>query len=155
MNLEFKQFQKKYYSEYAAWFTDYELNRRLGPMDYDWLDAVLSELESESVTWAVFRGAELVAVVETAFALQNRSSAVIAAVATKPALRRQGIGTAVLRHLLALHKSRGIAEHIAYISIDNPAARRFMEKAGFVSVTSEPDEHGYVEFRQRQGTADV
>ena len=123
MDLEFKRFKREFYSEYALWFTDPELNRQLGPMDKDWLDAILSEPESAGVTWAVYREAELVAVVETVFDPQNRLRVWITAVVTKPALRQQGIGTAVLQHILALHKSQGITEHIAYVSVDNPAGQ--------------------------------
>ena len=119
-------------------------------MDKEWLDFVLSEPESAGVTWAVFRDAELVAFVETIFDPQNQLPAVITAVATKPDLRLQGICTAVLLHILALHKSQGIAEHIAYVSADNPAGQRSVEKVGFVQVTSEPNGHGYIEFRHRQ-----
>lgn len=150
MNLEFNRFQRESYSEYASWFIDPELNRHLGPMDKDWLDAVLTMPESELVTWAVFRGPELVAIAETVFDPQNKSRAAITAIATKPDLCRQGIGTAVLQHILVLHKGQGIDEHIAYVSEDNPAGQRCFEKVGFAPVASEPDEHGYIECRQRQ-----
>ena len=49
MHLEFRRFQEEDYPEYASWFTDPELNRRLGPIDQDWLEAVLCESESEGV----------------------------------------------------------------------------------------------------------
>ena len=149
MNLEFKQFQREQYTEYASWFADPELNRRLGPMDQEWLDSVLSQPESAGVTWAVFRGVELVAGVEIVFDPQNEWPAAIAAVATKPALRRQGIASAALRHILELHQEQGITEHMAYISVSNPAGRRCLEKVGFVPADSEPNEHGYMEFRRR------
>jgi GNAT superfamily N-acetyltransferase len=150
MNLEFKRFLREHYSEYASWFVDPELNRHLGPMDWDWLNAVLCESESAGVTWAVLRDSELVAVVETVFDPQNQFPAVISAVAVKPALRRQGIGTAVLQGVLLLDKSKGIVEHIAYVSFDNQAGQRCVERAGFTPITSLPDEHGYLEFRHHQ-----
>jgi GNAT superfamily N-acetyltransferase len=150
VNLIFRRFRSEYYPDYASWFSDPELNRRLGPMDRDWLDCVLSEPEAAGEVWAVFRGPELVAVVETAYDPQGTLPAAITGVATKPALRRQGIGVAVLRHIVAVHRSRGIAEQIAYISVDNLAGRRCAESAGFAAVQAEPDEHGYVEFRLRQ-----
>jgi len=58
---ELKQFQPEYFAEYASWFVDPELNRQLGPMDPAWLEVVLSQPESAGVTWAAFRGMELVA----------------------------------------------------------------------------------------------
>lgn len=148
MTLEMKRFQEADYPEYAAWFADPELNRQLGPMGADWLDAILSEPESEGVTWAVFRDSELVAVVETVFDPQGQWPAAISGVAVKPALRRQGLGVAVLQHVLALHNSRGINEHIAYVAADNLAGRRCLEKVGFLVTAPQPNEHGYLEFRR-------
>lgn len=150
MNLNLKRFQREHFAEYASWFADPEINLHLGPMDEEWLDVVLSQSEAEGVTWAVFRGAELVAVVETAFDPKNSLLAVIPAIATKPELRQQGIGTAALRLILSLHKDKGIVEHIAYVSIHNLGGRLCVERAGFVPVSSTPDEHGYIEFRHRQ-----
>lgn len=150
MNLELKRFQREHYAEYASWFLDPELKRHLGPMDEEWREAVLSQPEAESATWAVLRGMELVAVVETVFDSENPLSVVIPAIATKPQLRRQGIGKTALRLILSLHKKKGIVEHVAYISIHNLGGWRLMEKADFVPVTAEPDERGYIEFRHCQ-----
>ena len=149
MNLEFRPFQKEHFSEYASWFSDPELNRHLGPMDLEWLQAVLSQPESQGVTWAVFREMELVAVVETAFDEDHRLPAAIPALATKPRLRRQGIGSSTLQTILARHNRNGILEHVAYISIYNKAGQGCAAKTGFVAVTSQPDARGYIEFRHR------
>jgi RimJ/RimL family protein N-acetyltransferase len=150
MNLEFKPFQREYYAEYASWFADPDLNHQLGPMDEEWLEAILSEPEAAGITWAVFRGPELVAVVETFFDPQNELPAGFSAVAVKPTLRRQGIGSAALQELITRHHNQGFTEHIAYVSTSNPAGRRLIEKAGFVPAASEPNEYGYLEFRQRE-----
>ncbi|HET8671188.1 MAG TPA: GNAT family N-acetyltransferase [Candidatus Saccharimonadales bacterium] len=150
MKLELKRFQQEYFAEYAAWFVDHELNRHLGPIDQEWLDAVLSQPESAGATWAVFRHRELVAVVETVYDPENRLPAAITAIAVKPELRRQGICTNVLRSIVALHKPQGITEHVAYISVHNPGGQRCAIKAGFVPVKAEPDERGYLEFRHLQ-----
>jgi L-amino acid N-acyltransferase YncA len=76
--------------------------------------------------------------------------AVISGIAVKPSRRRQGIGLTVLRQILSLHQRQGLVEHVAYISVRNPAGRGCAEKAGFVPTTSEPDEHGFIEFHHRQ-----
>ena len=148
MLLEFKRFQKEYFSEYALWFVDTELNRQLGPMDQEWLDSVLAQSEAEGITWAVFRDEELIAVIENAFHVDEASQVTITALATKPAYRRQGIGTAVLQQLFSINDNKGIRQHIAYIHVRNVAARRCMEGVGFVAVSSEPNQHGYIEFRR-------
>ena len=146
MELEFRRFQQENYPEYAAWFVDAELNRRLGPMDQDWLDAVLAMTEDEGVIWAVFRDELLVAVIEITFELQRPQRASITGLATKPQLRRQGIGTAVLTHLLALHQRQGIREHWTHLRFDNAAALCSIEKMGFQPITGLADKHGYIEF---------
>ena len=146
-DLWLQRFQPEHYAEYASWFADPELNRRLGPMDADWLEAVLSQPEREGSTWAALRGAELVAVVETALDPERRLPAVITAIATRPALRRQGIGSRVLAHVLSLHRGQGIGEHLAFVAADSPGARRCLEKAGFVLVTPGPDAYGYLTYR--------
>ena len=150
MRLELKPFEPEHFAEYAAWFADPELDRHLGPMDQAWLEVVLSQPEAAGATWAAFRGMELVAVVETALDPERRLPAAITAIATKPGLRRQGIGTNVLGQILSLHGSQGILEHVAYVSVHNLGGWRCLEKAGFVPVASEPDEHGYIEFRHHQ-----
>jgi RimJ/RimL family protein N-acetyltransferase len=149
MHLELIRFRREHYAEYASWFVDQALNRHLGPIDQEWLDAVLSQPESAGVTWAVFRDGELVAVVETVFDPDNHLPAAITAIAIKPGLRQQGIGTTALRLILSLHKNKGIVEHVAYISIHNTAGQRCFRIVGFVPVKSEPDESGYLEFRHR------
>ena len=150
INLEFKRFQREHYAEYASGFADPELNRHLGPVDEIWLEAVLSQPEPAGVPWVVFRGIELVAVVETVFDPERRLPVGITAIAVEPGLRRQGIGTIVLRQILSLHKSKGIVEHVVYVSIHNSGGRRCPEKAGFVSVTTKPDERGYIELSHHQ-----
>lgn len=146
MKLTFKQFQHTEYAEYASWFVDPELNRRLGPMDQEWLDFVLAEPETEGITWAVFWEEKLVAVLETVFDPAGQLPAAITAIAVKPSLRGQGIGTAALQQLLALHHAQGIAAHIAYVAQDNASARRLIEQVGFARTATAPNEHGYLEF---------
>lgn len=116
MNLEFRRFQKDDFPEYTSWFMDPELDRRLGPIDQEWLDAVLSKKESEGVAWTVLRDKEMVALIETVFDPQGHLPAGIAAIAINPGLRRQGIGTAVLERILHLHYNQGIHEHVAYVT---------------------------------------
>jgi GNAT superfamily N-acetyltransferase len=149
MDLEIKRFRRGHYPEYASWFVDPELNRHLGPIDMDWLHAVLSQSEAEGATWAVFHDGDLVAVIGTVFDPQNQFPSVISAIAVKPSLRRQGIGTAVLQRILLLDQCKGSVEHMAYISAENPAGQRCLFKAGFAPMASEPNEHGYLAFRYR------
>ncbi len=98
------------------------------------------------MTWGVFRGEELVAVLDIAFGTPDDPPTGITGLATKPSLRRQGIATAVLRQLLKRHHQQGLHQHVAYVAIHNTAARRCIEQLGFVPISA-PNEHGYVAFR--------
>ena len=148
MSLQFVAFRREFYEEYLSWFADAELNRHLGPMGEDWLGAVLSEPENEGVTWAVFRGAELVGVASVSYDPENKRPAGITAVAVKPALRGQGIGSEIMREVLARDHARGIREHTGIVSPDNPGAQRFLEKLGFERV-GVVRESGFIEFRRK------
>jgi GNAT superfamily N-acetyltransferase len=145
MNLEFKPFHENHYAEYEAWFSDAALNHRLGPIDRDWFQAVIAQPQSEGETWAVFRDDQFVAVVDTVFDPNKQLPAGITAMAVKPTLRGKGIGTAVLQRLLDMHRERGIVEHVAYVSLDNPEAQHFLEMNGFRLFGK--NDNGYNEFR--------
>ncbi len=151
MELEFQPFRDEHYQEYASWFADAELNRRLGPIDQEWLEAVLDEGPSNN-TWVIFRDEEMVALVETTVDWPQKT-AFITGLAVRPSLRRQGIGRAVLRHLLHQHESRGIRKHVTFIALDNEAARRGAQPLGFVEA-GEPNENGYQKFQRLAALAD-
>lgn len=145
MKLTFQRFQEQDFQAYALWLVDPEQDRWLGPMGQEWLEAVLSEEESEGATWAVFRAGMLVTVAETAFDLKGNRAAVTA-LAVRPKLRKQGIGTA-LEELLDVHRREGLLEDVAFVREDNRTAQRCLERVGFMPVTPEPNENGYLEFR--------
>ena len=147
MRLNLRRFQAGDFAMYKAWFADPELERWLGPLDDEWLAAVLSERPSDRATWLVLDGDASVAVLETALHLINSSLAAITGLAVKPELRGQGIGTAVLRKVLALHRREGRFEHLAYICEDNGTAWRCFERSGFVPVTLTPNGEGFLGLR--------
>src|SRR5688572_11054052 len=142
MNLELRPFAAEDFAEYASWFADPDLNRYLGPMDEECLELMTAggEVPGDE-TWAVLRAGELVAVVVALIDADDRSTYMITAVATKPALRGQGIGPAALQHVFELHRGRGVVEHSAQVSVGNTAGRRCAAKAGFVPAGSEPNRH--------------
>jgi len=147
MELAFSRFRREYYQEYAAWFSDPELNRQLGPLDEDWLSAVLSEQAAETGdTWVVFLSMEMVGVVSTVFDPENRFRAGITEIAVKPTRRRQGLAKAILKKLLSDHHDQGIISHVTYIKATNEVSRHLFEGLGFMA-QSEPDRNGFIEYR--------
>lgn len=143
--LVFDRFRREHYAEYQAWFVDAELNGRLGPMDNEWLTAILEESEEQGITWAVCVGSELVGVIETVFG-PNLPCA-ITAIAVKPTRRRQGIARAMLQRIIDDYRVRGIESYVAYVEHTNVAASKFLLEMGFQAVSG-PNDKGYVEFRR-------
>lgn len=148
--LVFDRFRREHFDEYLAWFVDPELNRRLGPMDDEWLTAILGETDEQGITWAVFVGSEFVGVVETVFG--SDLPCAITAIAVKPAWRRQGLGRAMLRQLFVDYRARGIEAYLAYVEQTNVAASKLLLDEGFRAV-SVPNDKGFVEFRRIESTA--
>jgi len=147
MNLSFTRFQCEHFAEYASWFSDPELNKELGPVvDEEWLSAILSQTAEEGETWAIFLETEMVGVVNATFDPEKKLPAGITEIAIKPDRRRQGLAKAALMELLADHHQRGIVSHVAYIKMTNQASRKLFEGLGF-RVNSEPDRHGFIEYK--------
>lgn len=146
INLTFVRFQEQHYPEYAAWFSDPELDHQLGPMDEEWLSAILAEKEDEGITWAVLFEQEMVGVIETVFDPQNLMPAAITAIAVKPTRRRQGFARAIFDKILLDDHRKGINCHICYIHQGNAASRNLCEGIGFTAV-SEPDNNGYIQYQ--------
>lgn len=139
-SLRFSTFTTKDFSEYKAWYEDAELNKRLGPMDDQWLDHVLHE--TDGCEYSVFRGKELVAVVGIKFPDPTHPAYYITDFAIKPHLRNQSIGSSVLRALIKLHKRKPGQSWKAFVDVRNSGAKSFFEKNGWICASETPDEHG-------------
>ena len=81
MRLNFRRFQAGDFAMYKAWFADPELERWLGPLDDEWLAAVLSERASDRATWLISDGETPVAVIETSLHPENESLAAVTGLA--------------------------------------------------------------------------
>jgi hypothetical protein len=46
-----------------------------------------------------------------------------------------------------MHRRQGIREHWTHLKMDNEAARRCVERAGFTPISGVANEQGFVEFR--------
>ena len=147
--LRFERFSREQFDDYLGWFADAELNRRLGPMDDDWLTAILDESEEQGMTWAVFASSELVGVIETVFS--PGLPCAITAIAVKPSRLRQGLARSMLQRLFTDYEARGIESYMAYVEQTNVAASRLLINEGFRAVSG-PNDKGYVEFRRESGT---
>ncbi|MEB4614072.1 GNAT family N-acetyltransferase [Leucobacter sp. M11] len=141
--LRLRPFRREDYPWYRAWYDDAELDAQLGPMDEEWLTAVLTESTGEqlvAVETAGPRAGEPAAVVGIVWGIPEHPEHTISDLAVCPALRRTGVGQRVIA-ALAEHRfgapARGL---IAYVDPDNPGARAFFAGLGWAHTPPPPGE---------------
>ena len=127
MVLEVLPFKREHFEEYQTWYADEQLNRELGPMDAEWLEAVLSEVPPSQF---VFRdNGRTVAVAGITRPTSEHDYFVITDVAVNPKLRRGGIGTQVIDQLVRYVNQE--AAWATFIDEENWIARCFFESIGW------------------------
>jgi len=105
----------------------------------DALDLFLESPELGFI-WMAFdeRGAAAICVI--AYAISTSMGSVVAKlddVSVKPDRRGQGVGTALLDQLKQQLRKEGITRIDVAVHMENPEARRFYEKVGFVRLNEE------------------
>ncbi|MBI3336260.1 GNAT family N-acetyltransferase [Candidatus Peregrinibacteria bacterium] len=140
MNLQFSTFRVEDFPEYKSWYDDAELNKRLGPMDDEWLSHIMSE--RDGCEYSIFRDRELVAVTGLTFPTIEHPYYIVTDLAIKPHLRDQGIGSAILHELMRLHALQPGQSWKVFVDIKNPKAKLFFEKNGWICESETPDKHG-------------
>jgi len=147
MKLTFSKFEKKDFADYKSWYKDADLNKRLGPMDDDWLKHALDR--SDGCEYSVFLEEELVAVVGILFPTSEYPAYYITDFAIRPGLRNKGIGSQVLKQLIALHNESHEKSWIAFIDTRNPKAKSFFEKNDWVCKSDKPDKDGMLKLEYK------
>jgi len=99
--LKLLKFKPEDFEEYKSWYKDVNLAKELGPMDKEWLNAVLKEKDGQE--YSAFNKENLVAVVGIKFPNTEHPYYFITDIAVKPSLKNQGIGSQVLQKLIELH----------------------------------------------------
>lgn len=122
------------FEEYRRWYEDPELNERLGPMDDEWLEAVMADREGAECV--CLDNGRMVAVVGLAVDPEQEAW-VISDIAVDPALRRQGLGRRAIEAVLAQPQFDIRSTWLAYVVPDNPAAHHFFTSLGW-SETRKP-----------------
>lgn len=138
--LIFTKFKPQDFAEYQSWFKDPELNAHLGPMEENdpWLDYILTN--NEGVEYSIFNEHQMIAEVGILFPNQQYPSYYITNLAIKPGLRNQGVGSKVLKALINLHPLKGGESWKTAVNANNPKARSFLEKNGWIGLSSTPDD---------------
>ncbi len=121
--LSFELFDARYFDELVAWYEDPGLLAALGPaVDADWLDHVLND--ATGVQYSVVADDQLVAVVSIQLPNDEHPFLVITDMAINPRLRGQGIGSSVIRQLVALFEEESLRDWIACVDIHILRSRR-------------------------------
>jgi ribosomal protein S18 acetylase RimI-like enzyme len=134
----FKKFPRSAFENYKSWFEDTALQNTLGGVDEEWLAHVLTDETGEEL--AVFREEVLLAVVGIVYPTLVHPYYVISNMAVRPDLAGQGIGSKVLKELIARYVLRPNEYWKCYVETSNTVARRFFEKNGWQSIAGDVEE---------------
>ncbi len=126
VELQYQLFVEAHFEEYSHWFEDQSLNRYLGPIGDDWLEAALTSKPEEGTTLAVIHADTLVAVADLYFG-PGLNECVTAGLAVKPALCRRGYGTRIIETLKTWYRKLTV-----HVDPSNQATLAFLSKAGFL-----------------------
>jgi ribosomal protein S18 acetylase RimI-like enzyme len=151
MGLVIAQFTKKDFPIYKDWFEDTELNTRLGPMDDDWLEYVMNQVDG--CQYSVFDENKLVAVIGIILPDEKHPAYYITDFAIRPDLRGKGVGSEVLRSFLKQFPLKPGQTWKTFVDTRNPRAKTFFESNGWVCQSEFPDKDGMFEL-QFQSVAD-
>ena len=125
-----RPFSEHDFEYYSSWFEDEELNRRLGPLDEEWLSHVLNSKDGEQ--WVVTRNNIMMAVVGVIFPIPSHPHHVISDLAVNPKYKRQGIGKKTIELLISLKGYKG-AHWLAYVDHRNEIAKEFFKNLHWIS----------------------
>ena len=129
-HLKIEKFKSKHFKDYQSWSGDPEFNKRLGPIDEEWLSFVLQDETGDQ--YAFTNGSKLMAVVGIVLPTSVDNNYTITDISVAPQLRSKGIGTKAL-NLLMRHYSRDTKTWKAFIEYDNLTAVQFFKKNGWES----------------------
>ena len=138
------KFKPEDFEEYKSWYKDVNLAKELGPMDKEWLNAVLKEKDGQE--YSAFNKENLVAVVGIKFPNTEHPYYFITDIAVKPSLKNQRIGSQVLQKLIELHTLKHVRSWQTVVNVRNVEAKLFLERNGWICKTEVPDEHGMITF---------
>ncbi len=135
--MEIRIFERGDFPEYRSWYQDEVLSGALGPMDDEWLEAVLAE--SPPAQYSCWVDGELGAVVGIARGGAQDARWVVTDVAVRPDLRGRGLGRLALEGIFRIEGAER-REWVAFVQAQNQGANQFFTTLGWRR--SGPDESG-------------
>lgn len=134
---------------YNTWFQDEELRRRIEPPTSQWFSYVTNTPGVHA--WMVYAGEIAVGQVSLDTDADQHG---YFSLAVNPPLRNQGYGKRILRAFLKRPEVTRLKRIEVTIEPDNFASLRCFQQAGFVRLSSEPDEEGFLHFNYDQILSD-
>lgn len=145
--LTVRRFSRADWDWYREWFADRELDRRLGPIDEEWLTHVLEE--SDGVQLVVEQRGHPVAVVGCVWGAPAMGHA-ITDLAVAPFHRRQGFGSVAVDMTTRWPGHPPTNFWCAYVELDNEPAFDFFTSRGWSYLGVDDGMHAF-----RRDTVDV
>ena len=124
--MELRKFSADDWIWVQEWFRDPLLDRELGPMDTDWLEAVLAE--SNGVQFVATIQSEPVCLIGCVWGNDQHPSHFITDIAVAPSLRGQGLASPILQQVLDWPGHPPIAKWTAFVNPRNAAAQSLLRK---------------------------
>ena len=143
-NLTYAVFGPGDFDEYASWFADPAMVAALEGAGSHWRESFDDADPAVAVNLAVRDADTLVGMVQVV-----RDGSVTEATVTlavNPRRRREGIATAMLRHVFASPQFAAVRRFSALTHTQNTASGALLERAGFVQAYPNPDPNGYLLF---------
>ncbi|MDV6903773.1 GNAT family N-acetyltransferase [Pseudomonas aeruginosa] len=123
------------------WFTDPQLNRELGPLDQEWLDAVVER--NGGIQLVALEDKKPVALIGCAWSPTPHELHGITDIAVSPGYRKQGLGRRALSETIKWHGHPPSDGWVAFVSDRNSAAKAFFSSLGWKNVGLDDDMHRF------------
>jgi ribosomal protein S18 acetylase RimI-like enzyme len=130
--MELRLFSADDWSWVQEWFQDALLDRELGPMDTDWLDAVLGE--RNGVQLVAMIELKPVALIGCVWGAAQHPSHYITDIAVAPGLRGQGLASRSLQLVMAWPGHPPIGKWTAFVNPRNARAQSLLRKGHWTEI---------------------
>jgi RimJ/RimL family protein N-acetyltransferase len=152
-SIELRPFTPEVLGAVAPWFDDAETARWLGGRD--WPESLLRLIADpppehrgssvrERAGWIATLDGDPVALIDTEVYVDGTAAV---ALVVAPTHRRRGVGAAALAAIgRLLAHSRGVEALIGGVEDHNEASHSCVKRAGFVAVSGDPDEEGFINY---------
>jgi ribosomal protein S18 acetylase RimI-like enzyme len=124
--MELRPFSADDWSWVQEWYQDALLDRELGPMDTDWLDAVLAE--RDGVQLVAMIEATPIALIGCVWGTEQHPSHHITDIAVAPSMRGQGLASKVLHQVVAWPGHPYTSKWTAFVNPRNLQAQSLLRK---------------------------